>query len=103
MLRLQSTVQTLLQHNTFGFARPKPHVVVSLNQRLRKYARQPEKYRRITLIRPPNLRDPNLVFPIKIPMRIRHLRIKWKKPLFTPNTKKMDWSRMTPNEMLLAF
>lgn len=45
----------------------------SLQQRLKYYGKYPERYRLRTRIRPPDLTDPNLEFPIKIPIRYRHV------------------------------
>jgi hypothetical protein len=62
----------------------------------------PDKYKLTTVIRPPNLRDTTLEFPLRIPIRYRHL-YKPTKPLFLDNTKDIKWQRLSPNEILLAF
>lgn len=47
--------------------------VKSLRQRLKFYGRQPDKFKLKTLIRPPDLTEKNIVFPIHIPIRYRHI------------------------------
>lgn len=44
----------------------------TLKQRLKYYAKYPDQFKLKTRIRPPDLTDPNLKFPIKIPIRYRH-------------------------------
>lgn len=44
----------------------------NLRQRIKYYSKYPDVFRRKTLIRPPDLTDPNIMFPIQIPIRIRH-------------------------------
>ena len=38
----------------------KPRKIQNLNQRLKRYGKYPDLYQLKTLIRPPNLRDPDL-------------------------------------------
>lgn len=47
--------------------------VKSLRQRLKTYGRQPDKFKLKTLIRPPDLTEKNIEFPIRIPIRYRHI------------------------------
>jgi hypothetical protein len=76
--------------------------IPNLHQRIKRYSKLPDKYKLKTIIRPPNLRDESLEFPLRIPIRYRHL-YKPTKPIFLDNTKDIKWQRLSPNEILLAF
>jgi hypothetical protein len=41
--------------------------------RRKHYAKFPDKFKLVTLIRPPDLTQPNIIFPIRIPIRYRHI------------------------------
>lgn len=90
---------TLLGQFSFG---SRPRKILNLNQRMKKYGKFPQKYQLKTIIRPPNLRDDSLEFPLRIPIRYRFL-YRPTKPLFIDNPKQIKWQRLSPNEILLAF
>lgn len=56
----------------YQFASNKPHRPKRAHTRIKKYASNPY-YKLKTLIRPPDLTDPDITFPIKIPIRYRHV------------------------------
>lgn len=105
MLKVGSSVLTQFNNLTFlgqfGFS-SRPRKILNLNQRMKKYGKFPDKYKLKTVIRPPNLRDDSLEFPLRIPIRYRFL-YKPTKPLFIDNPKQIKWQRLSPNEILLAF
>lgn len=45
----------------------------SVKQRRKYYSKFPDKFKLKTYMRPPDLTDPNLTFPIRIPIRYRHI------------------------------
>lgn len=45
----------------------------SVRQRRKFYSKFPDKFRLKTVMRPPDLSDPNLTFPLRIPIRYRHV------------------------------
>lgn len=64
----------LLQTSINNFAKVgKSNKPRTLKQRLKYYGRHPEIFKLKTRIRPPDLTDPNIVFPIRIPIRYRHV------------------------------
>ena len=65
----------------------------SAHQRLKYYSRFPDKFRLKTRIRPPDLTDPNITFPIRIPIRYRH-EFYLKKELIIDNSSKIHWNRL---------
>lgn len=97
MLRITSSIMGqangLSSASCYSFASRK---ILNLHQRMKKYGQYPEKYKLKTIIRPPNLRDESLEFPLRIPIRYRHL-YKPTKPLFIDNTKDIKWQRLSPN------
>jgi hypothetical protein len=90
----------LLQSSFAGFAKTLKEK--SVRQRRKYYARFPNKFKLITRIRPPDLTDPDLKFPIKIPIRYRHI-LCIKKELVVNNSSKIHWGRLQPNEILLGL
>ena len=74
----------------------------SVRQRMKYYSRFPDMFRLKTRIRPPDLTDPELAFPIRIPIRYRH-ELKFRKELYIDNTSKIHWNRLEPNQILLGF
>jgi hypothetical protein len=88
-----------------GFGYRTPQKVGSFKERIRLNNKRLDRYDRVFLIRPPNLQSNNLItFPIKIPMRVRHIYNPTKtQPLYIENSERIHWNRLTPNEILLAF
>ncbi len=105
MLKITSSIMGQMNSLTiipiFDFA-TRQRKIPNLHQRIKRYSKFPDKYQLKTIIRPPNLRDESLEFPIRIPIRYRHL-YKPTKPLFLDNTKDIKWQRFSPNEILFAF
>jgi hypothetical protein len=62
-----SQILTQSLANLSKAAKPK-----SVRQRIKYYSRYPDKFRMKTRIRPPDLTDPDLKFPIHVPIRVRH-------------------------------
>jgi hypothetical protein len=79
---------------SFGIKQAKP--VKSLKQRLKYYARKPDEFKLITRIRPPDLTDANIKFPIRIPVRYRHRFCLNKKKLrsLDNDSRKIHWGRL---------
>ena len=83
----------------FGQQARKPK---SAHQRIKFYARFPDKFRLKTKMRAPDLTDPSLSFPIRIPIRYRH-GLYLRKKLFVDDSSKVHWNRLEPNQILLAL
>lgn len=69
MLNRLTTVLAFKASRTFP-----PKKVKSIKSRINHYSKDPDHYKLVTLIRPPDLKDKNLTFPIRIPIRYRHRR-----------------------------
>lgn len=90
----------LISKTVANFA--KPTKVKSLRQRMKFYARFPEKFKLKTLIRPPDLTQDKISFPIRIPIRYRHI-FKLKRDKFVPDSRTIHWRHLEPNQVLLGF
>lgn len=65
-------------------------------QRRKYYSKYPQIFKLQTRIRPPDLTQPDIPFPISIPIRYRHIYSPTK-PLFIDTTKTIHWNRLSPN------
>lgn len=70
--------------------------IKTVRQRIKFYSRYPDAFKLKTLIRPPDLRQPNMTFPITIPIRYRHIYEPKKKPI-VENSTKIHWNQLQPN------
>ena len=87
--------------SNFAFAQ-KARKVKPAHQRIKYYSQFPNKFKLKTRIRAPDLTDPALTFPIRVPIRYRH-EFHLRKELFVDNSAKIHWNRLQPNQILLAF
>lgn len=75
MNRLNNTIFQAIHLNTIlSYAYRIPKQQRTFKARIAMYNRNLDRYDRVFLIRPPNLESKNpITFPIKIPMRVRHI------------------------------
>jgi len=96
---LTSVLPTLLL--AAGYTRTRKIESASFAARIKIYSspRNINRFDRKFLIRPPDLSNKNsLTFPIRMPMRVRHVPKRVKNPIqFTENTSKIRWNRLSPN------
>ena len=74
MLRLSTKFYnqfTQLPTASFGYQKLKK--VKTAHHRIKQYSKNPH-YKLRTLIRPPDLKETEITFPIKIPIRYRHVK-----------------------------
>lgn len=78
----------------------KSKVKKSRKEQLLKYERDP-RFKKIAKMKIPNLNDPNLTFPINIPIKYRYVYRPAKHPPKLPQHDYIDFTKMTGNEILL--
>lgn len=80
----------MLSHINWSlFSTYRTSVPKTLHQRLKFYGRNPN-FKLKTVMRPPDLNDPEITFPIRIPIRYRHEFVLQKK-LIVPDSSKIHW------------
>lgn len=72
----------------------------SRSKRIKYYESKPYLFKRLQLMRPPDLRAPNLMFPLNIPMRIRHIYKPSRNYEYLKEHDFLNFKQMTGNEIL---